>query len=52
MLATLFWIAADEPAPISIMAMTAATPITMPKIVSMARIGFRSRAFMALPTVR
>jgi hypothetical protein len=40
--------APDEPAPISIIAMTAPTPITMPNVVSIARIGLRRRAFMAV----
>ena len=34
MLAMVFWIAAEEPSPISIMAMTAPTPMTMPSVVS------------------
>jgi hypothetical protein len=35
--------AEEEPSPISIMAMTAPTPITIPRVVSMARMGFRRR---------
>jgi hypothetical protein len=42
------WMAAEEPAPISIMAMTAPTPITMPKVVNIARIGLRRNAFIAV----
>jgi hypothetical protein len=41
MLAMDFWTAEDEPLPISIMAMTAPTPMTIPRVVSIARIGFR-----------
>ena len=52
MLAMVFWMAAEEPSPISIMAMTAPTPMTMPSVVSMARIGLRRSAVMAVRTVR
>ena len=52
MLEMAFWMAAEEPAPISIMAMTAATPMTMPSVVSMARIGLRRSAFSAVRIVR
>jgi hypothetical protein len=52
MLAMAFWMADDEPAPISIMAMTDPTPMTMPRVVKSARMGFRLRAFMAVRTVR
>jgi hypothetical protein len=41
-------IAAEEPAPISIIAMTAPTPMTMPNVVSIARMGLRRRAFNAV----
>ena len=51
MLAMVFWMAVDEPLPISIMAMTAATPMTMPSVVSAARIGLRRRARRAVATV-
>ena len=44
MLAMVFWMAADEPLPISIMAMTAATPMMMPSVVSAARMMLRRRA--------
>jgi hypothetical protein len=44
--------AAEEPAPISIMAMTAATPITMPRVVSMARMGLRNNPLRAIRKVR
>jgi len=47
-----FWTAAEEPAPISIMAITAATPIMMPSVVSKARIGLRRRARSAVRMVR
>ena len=52
MLAMVFWMAAEEPAPISIMAMTAPTPMTMPSVVSMARIGLRRSALKAVRAVR
>ena len=48
MLEIAFWTAAEEPAPISIMAITAATPITMPSVVKSARIGLRRSAFIAV----
>jgi hypothetical protein len=38
--------------PISIMVITAATPIMMPRVVSAARIGFRRSARKALRMVR
>jgi hypothetical protein len=44
MLAIVFWMASDDPAPISIMAMTAATPMMMPSVVRPALRGFRPRA--------
>jgi len=43
-LSMLFLIAVDEPFPISIIAITAATPITIPSVVSVALIGFRVSA--------
>ncbi|MGW8186305.1 MAG: AMP-binding protein [Desulfobacterales bacterium] len=45
-------LAPEDPAPISIMAMTAATPMTMPRVVSMARRGLRSNALRAVRKVR
>jgi hypothetical protein len=47
-----FWIAEEEPAPISIMAITAPTPMMIPSAVNMARIGFRPNAVIALRTAR
>jgi hypothetical protein len=47
-----FRIAEEEPAPISIMAITDPTPMMMPRAVNMARIGFRPNAVIALRTVR
>src|SRR5947208_5399595 len=41
----------EEPRPISIMAMTAATPMTMPRMVRMERITFRRRACKAMRSV-
>jgi len=52
MVAMVFWMAAEEPVPISIMAMTAPTPMTMPRVVSSARIGLRRSAVMAVLAVR
>jgi hypothetical protein len=52
MVAMVFWMVAEDPAPISIMAMTAATPMTMPRVVSMARRGLRSSALRAVRNVR
>jgi hypothetical protein len=43
-----FWIADEEPAPISIMAITAPTPMMMPRVVNIARIGLRRNALIAL----
>ncbi len=43
MLAMVRWTALDEPWPISIMAMTAATPMTMPSVVRAARRTLRRR---------
>jgi len=45
-------IACDEPAPISIMAITAPTPMTMPSVVRTARMGFRRSALSAVRIVR
>jgi hypothetical protein len=47
-----FRMAAEDPVPISIMAMTAPTPITMPRVVSNARIGLRRSALKAVHAVR
>jgi hypothetical protein len=47
-----FWIADEEPAPISIIAITAPTPIMIPRAVNMARIGVRRNAVIALRTAR
>jgi hypothetical protein len=47
-----FWIAEEEPAPISIMAITAPTPMMIPRAVNMARIGFRPNAVIAIRTTR
>ena len=44
-------IAVEEPFPISIMAITAAMPITMPSAVSRARVGLRRSAFNATSMV-
>jgi hypothetical protein len=52
MVAMVFRIAAEEPVPISIMAMTAPTPMTMPRVVNSARIGLRRSAVMAVRAVR
>ena len=52
MVAMVFWMAAEEPAPISIMAMTAPTPMTIPRVVSRARIGLRRSAVKAVRAVR
>ena len=52
MLAMLFRMAAEEPAPISIMAITDPTPITIPRVVNMARMGLRRRARTEVFTVR
>ena len=40
-----------EPLPISIMVITAAMPITMPRVVSAARVGLRRSAFKATTMV-
>jgi hypothetical protein len=48
MLDIVFRMAAEEPVPISIMAMTAPTPITMPRVVNRALIGLRRSAFVAV----
>ena len=44
--------AADEPLPISIMVITAATPMMMPSAVRAARMGLRLSAFSAVRIVR
>ncbi len=51
-LAMLLRMAADEPAPISIMAMTAPTPMTIPSVVSSARMGLRMSAIRAVRSTR
>ena len=48
MLAIDFWMAFDEPLPISIMAITAPTPMTMPRVVNAARMGLRRSARKAV----
>ena len=52
MLAMVFWMTAEAPLPISIMAMTAATPMMMPSVVRPARMGLRRRARRAVFMVR
>ena len=52
MVAMVCWIAREDPFPISIMAITAATPITIPSVVSAARMTFRRNARMAVLKVR
>ena len=52
MLEIVLRMADEDPEPISIMVMTDPTPITMPNVVSIARMGLRRRAFMAVLTVR
>ena len=42
----------EEPAPISIMAITAPTPMMIPRAVNMARIGLRRNALITLRTAR
>ena len=44
MLAMVRWMAMEAPLPISIMVITAATPMTMPRVVSTARMTLRRRA--------
>jgi len=51
MLDIVFRMAAEEPVPISIMAMTAPTPITIPRVVNRARIGLRFSALIAVRPV-
>jgi hypothetical protein len=51
MLAMVRWIAFDEPRPSSIMAMTAATPMTIPSAVSAARKTLRRRPLKAVCSV-
>ena len=50
-LAMVAWMALDEPLPISIMAMTAATPMTMPSVVKAARMTLRLRPCSAVRTI-
>ena len=45
------WMALEEPLPISIMAMTAATPMTMPSVVRAARMTLRLRPCRAVRTI-
>jgi hypothetical protein len=52
MLAMVRWMAMDEPLPISIIAITAAMPMTMPSVVSTARVTFRRSARKAVFRVR
>ena len=52
MLAMIFLIAVDDPWPISIMVMTAPTPITMPSMVRAERMTLRRRACTAIRSVR
>src|SRR5262245_28825704 len=52
MLAMVCLTADEEPWPISIMAMTADTPMTMPKVVRAERMMLRRRAFKAIFSVR
>ena len=52
MLAMVFCTAMAEPWPISVMAMTADTPMTMPSVVSDERITLRRRARSAVLTMR
>ena len=52
MVAMVCWIALADPFPISIMAMTAATPMTMPSVVSAARMTFLRKARIAVLKVR
>ena len=51
MLAMVAWMALEEPWPISIMAMTAATPMTMPSVVRAARMTLRRRPCRAVRTI-
>ena len=51
MLAMVAWMALDEPLPISIMAMTAATPMTMPRVVRAARMMLRRRPCSAVRSI-
>ena len=52
MLAMVCWMAVDDPRPISIMAMTAATPMMMPSVVRAARMTFRRRPMRAVLSMR
>ncbi len=51
MLAMVCWMAVEEPCPISIMAMTAATPMMMPRVVRAARRTLRRRPFSAVRSI-
>ncbi len=48
MLSIVRWIAADDPCPISVIAMTAAIPMTMPSVVSAARVLFLETAVIEM----
>jgi len=50
--AMLCWIAYEDPCPISIIAMTAAIPMMMPRHVNTDRIAFRRNACSAVRKVR
>ena len=52
MLAMVCWMAVEDPLPISIMAMTAATPMMMPRVVNTERMTLRRRACTAIRSVR
>ena len=52
MLAIVFLIALEDPLPISIIAMTAAIPMTMPRMVRAERVMFRRSARTAIRMVR
>src|SRR3954451_23021431 len=52
MLAMVFWIALEDPWAISIMAMTAAMPMMMPRVVRAARVLLRVRAMRLVRAVR
>ncbi len=52
MLAMVCWMALDEPRPISIMAMTDATPMMIPSVVRAARMTLRRRPLSAVRSTR
>src|SRR6266436_5837581 len=52
MLEIVFWIAVDDPWPISVMAITAPTPMMMPSVVRAERMTLRRRARMAVRRMR